>query len=158
METATLVSQVDTKTIISKTIEITKSFQDKNDMTELDMTALTNSIYEVIDQRITQLLNEKHEQLSVEEYEDFADLIISLADIQIVGFLKQYAMDCTEAPYLLSQYKLNKLKRNYTKKIMLGKPNALINELSSMIFSIIYIPCFIKAKVHREKELSKNKQ
>lgn len=155
METATLASQVDTKTIISKTIEITKSFQDKNDMTELDMAALTNGIYEVIDQRITQLLSERSEQLSVEEYEDFADLIISLADLQIIGFLKQYAMDCAEAPYLLSQDKLNKLKRNYTKKIMLGKPNALINELSSMIFSIIYIPSFMKAKQHREKELSK---
>lgn len=143
------------ETIVSKILSEIKSYEGR-DITDLEFAELVNKTYNSIDERITTLLDPSKSGLFVvDDYADISDLAISLADLHIISFLKRYSLNSLSAPYQIPHNQLSRVIRIYGKKLMLkDADNSTINELTSMMFSTMYLNSFYKAQECR-KSLSK---
>ena len=145
------------KNQVIKTLEVIEKYFNKKSLTEKDLLLLINDVHYSIIEDYRKKFIKSTTKLTFEDYEDFSDVIIDLANILIVSVLRTHSLDTTSSPYELPEEKNRKLKKYLSRRLMSKKDDSVGNELYSCLFTFSYMSSIKNAVQHRKLVLSEKK-
>jgi len=95
---------------------------------------------------------------TLQEIEEYSELVITLADVNIVTIISSFSLDCSYCAYELPSTKLQKLIKFYARILIRNKKKSNLDELFLNLFQISYASSMKNAIAYRTKVLEQRKK
>lgn len=143
---------------VSKILNTIKKRTDKRDITESDIIFLINEVHVLITEDCRKKLLKSNAKYTIEDYENYADMIVDLSDMVVLSILRTYSLDTSSISYKISDETLKKLKR-YLSGVLSSKKENASTEIYSWLFFFSYlIPVKNATKNRKEVLLERSKK
>lgn len=146
-------TQVETENALSRIFDTFKEYQKQDNISETDMLGLINKTYLLAEKTGKEFGNGK--ELSIEDYEDFSDMTMDMANMIVVSLLRAYAFDITDAPYHIAEEKLKKLKKHFSRTLI--HKGVISQDTFSLLFLAAHWTPLTKATEMRTMVLEQRK-
>lgn len=142
-----------TKKTSKKILDAIKDFKN---ITESQLDTMLEQVYQNIIVNFKTSYNYKGK--TVQEVEEYAESVITVADSNMTTILRAYSLDNTDHPYRISNDKITIMKHYARILISSDKQYPSLNELFYSLFYLAYAPCIQNAIQHKAMILEERKK
>lgn len=141
---------LDPQKITSKVLEMTSRFSKSSDLSDGQLNDFVQEIYREIVEPIRNKLSEASASNALlEDIRNTSRMIIDVGHMLVVGCLKAYAMDISDAPYHAPTEKISQLKKHFF-DVVSGSANSAENDILQAEFCLVFRESISNAQKNRK--------
>lgn len=147
--------KVEAENSLSRIFDTFKKYEAQETISELDMLSLINKAYLLLVEDSAKRFTQNVTSITNEDCCDFADISVDFSSMIITSMIREYSLDVSDAPYIVPEQKIMKLKKHLSRVVQRqGEFATEMYEMLALAFVVANWTPLRKATENRTKVLA----